>query len=50
MLGADHSTVCKFETKFGGYMIVLDRLKKIRVELLSNGVVVGNNPQNVLAV
>ncbi len=30
----DHHTISKFDTKFGGYMPVLDQLKKIREALL----------------
>ncbi|KAI9870960.1 MAG: hypothetical protein M1830_003586 [Pleopsidium flavum] len=47
ILNVDHSGVCKFDTKFGGYMLVLDRLKKIRAELFSTGVGAAANSQNI---
>lgn len=35
ILNVDHHTVCKFNTRFDGYMDVLSRLVKLRVTLLN---------------
>ena len=47
ILNVDHSGVCKFETPFGGYMQLLDKVKKIREELLSTTVYRGNCLESV---
>lgn len=46
----DHHDVCKFDNQFGGYMPVLDQLKRIRALLLCRGTSELNSPdeeQNV---
>ena len=37
----DHNTVCKFDSRFEGYSTVLDRLQRLREELL--GIAIPNN-------
>ena len=52
VLKVDDRTVCKFDTRFGGYMPILAQLKRVRAFLLSHGVSESENPdetQNVLA-
>jgi hypothetical protein len=39
MLNVDHSGVCKFENKLDGYRMVLERLKRLRSNLQTPGVV-----------
>ena len=52
ILKVDHHNVCKFDTRFGGYMPILAQLKRIRALLLSHGSSESENPgetQKVLA-
>jgi len=36
MLGVDHSTICKFESKIGGFIQLADKLRHIRDILMNN--------------
>ena len=52
ILSVDHHNICKFDTRFSGYMPILAQLKRIRALLLSRGVSESENAgetQNVLA-
>lgn len=49
ILGVDHRSICKFDTRFGGYMPVLDQLKRIRTLLLRHGASESQETQNVSA-
>ena len=46
ILNTDHHTVCRFDTKFGGYMAVLDRLRKLKIAIMK-GTEDSDNVQNV---
>ena len=47
ILNTDHHTICKFDTKFGGYMAVLDRLRKLKVAVTDEGAASSGGVQNV---
>ncbi len=47
MSNADHSGICKFESKVSGYMLVLDRLTRIREALIDRDVNETGPTQNV---
>ena len=47
ILNTDHHTICTFDTKFGGYMAVLDRLVKLKVAITDEGAASGDSVQNV---
>ena len=47
ILNTDHHTVCKFDTKFGGYMAVLDRLRKLKVAVTDEGAASNDSVLNV---
>jgi hypothetical protein len=36
MLDVDHNTICKFDSKIGGFMQVADKLRHIRDILMNN--------------
>jgi hypothetical protein len=43
---ADHSSICKFEGKAGSYLMVIDRLQILRIELLERSRGISSNPES----